>query len=506
MKKILILCLAALAACYEDKGNYTYAPVSDIVIENVLPNYILVTGVDTLRVAPKIVTSYPEADLEYWWVIARSTGSANVVSDKFTYDTIHRQRDIALPIAEAPGNYTLYCHAKNRVNAYQTFVKTTLEVGTLYNRGHYILKETADGNTDLDLLTEDGLLVPDVINTTQGAPLPGAPRNLGILYSKFLVDPDTREKVHGHCLGVITCDKEVAVYRAFDMYRAFDHRSLFYEEPDDIPYKFNSSAYGCDYLSSAGAYHEHVAGILTAGSTAGKYALPKTNVTGGSDCWAYSANMWGPLYWDETHHRLVYVNPNGLAYELTSNDFPMPGPTRECLFLGAYGLDYIYGLFRDDAGNYSLYSVYIQYMRGSPVVRDIQPVAPGRFTAATLRATNERTANIIYFVHDNKLYYYDVANAVEREASVPGLPDDEVITHVANRHFNYDSAPAFDYFSIATYKNGHYKLFAYNMIGGLPTGAPVISASGVGRVKEVKYLAPNAAYMNNFFPGRNYSR
>ncbi|MDR2130058.1 MAG: hypothetical protein LBP56_02615 [Odoribacteraceae bacterium] len=508
-RSIFIALWAALAStgCYEDQGNYTYTPISDIEIEGMDETYTLVTGVDTLNITPRLTTTYPDSDLEYRWVLAKSIN--NTVGGEHEYDTLGHERDLSFPVNKAPGVYTLYCYARNRANGYTTFVKSTLEIGTLYSRGHYILKETATGATDLDLLMEDGRLLTDILERTQGAPLPGAPRNLGILYSKFVVDPDTHAKVRVHCLGVITRDKEVAIYRAFDMYKAFDHHTLFFDEPNETPYRFYTTAQSCDYLASAGVYTEHNAGIMTAGTSVGKYSFPKTDAAGGSDCWAYCPNIWGAIYWDETHHRVLYANASGMAYELTSTDFPMPGSDHECLFMGAYGVNIVYGLFRDTSGPdaYYLYTFTTAYQRGAPAVTGVQAVAPAsKLLSATLRATNEKTANIIYFVHDNKAYYHDVTNGTEHALEIPGLPADETITAIANRHFNYAEAPAFDYFSVATWKNGSYKLLTYLMIGGLPNGDAVLTATGTGKIKTVQYLAPGAGYSNVFFAGRSYSR
>ncbi|MDR2413893.1 MAG: hypothetical protein LBD64_02775 [Odoribacteraceae bacterium] len=503
----LLTCALLLVSCYRDKGNYDYTPVSDIEISGLEESYILVTGVDTLRISPLVNTTYPESDLEYRWVLAKSTNSGNTVSDKFTYDTIREQRDLAFPVTEPPGVYYLYCRVNNPRNGYAAFARTTLEIGTLYNRGHYILKETADGNSELDLLLEDGRLLPDILQSTRGATIPGAPRSLGMLYAKSLVDPNSWEKVRNHCLGVVTRAGQAVVYRAFDMYRAFDHQTLFFDEPADVPYKFYTSAYSCEYLSSAGLFSEHNASIMTVGNTAGKYSYPETDVAGGSDHWAYSVNMWGALYWDESNHRLVHGNANGMANELISDDFPMPGATHDCLFAGTYGPDVIHALFRDNStGEYLLYTITIAFMRGAPAVTAVKSLPdPGRWANAALKASNETSANIVYFVHENRLFYYDVANDAEHAIDIPTLPDGE-ITHVAHRHFNFTDAPAFDYFSIATFANGQYTLQAYQMIGGIPNGEPVLVARGAGKVKQVQYLAPNASYSNFFFRGRAYSR
>jgi hypothetical protein len=203
-----------------------------------------------------------------------------------------------------------------------------------------------------------------------------------------------------------------------------------------------------------------------------------------------------------------------MAYELLSNTFTMPDANYECLFMGTHSTTAtmnaaVYCLFHNKITNIDyMYIIRTSFM-GVPSLAEVQTLAPassGKLMSATMWATNEKTAEIIYFVNNNKLYYYGISDATENEINVQGLPLDETITYVSNRHYSLAAAPAFDYFAIATYKEGKYKLFMYNMVGGLPNGDPVYSATGSGKVKQVQYLAPNYSYSDNFFWARDYSR
>ena len=48
----------------------------------------------------------------------------------------------------------------------------------------------------------------------------------------------------------------------------------------------------------------------------------------------------------------------------------------------------------------------------------------------------------------------------------------------------------FDYLLVGTQKGDTYKLYAYRLIGEQTDGAPVFSASGIGRLEGVHYVSP----------------
>lgn len=491
---ISLWAVCLLSGCDKDGDTYNYSPISDIKIDSISAKYTCVMGVDTLKITPEITTGYAESELEYSWVLLRSGGDR---------DTLSHEQALSFPIVEPPGTYTLYYYVKNSANGYAAFSKISLEVVTMYSRGHFILKETVAGNTDLDLLLEDRQLITDVLEKTQGAALSGKPRQLGILYNKWIIDPNTLNRVRAQSLGIITYDKEVAIFRAFDMYKAFDHSSMFFEEPGGTPYLFYTGYYNNAYLSGDGIYH------LSMNTTAsGKLGYPvDEDLSGGSDYWAWCLNPLGLVYWDESNRRLIYTNHNNVPTAVTSTTFAIPDADDDCLFIGTYGTQIVYALCRDNGTNtYNLYTFTATRSLSPPVLTDVKTISSSsKIVSASLRASNEKTANVIYFVHNNQPYYYDVVNDAEHALTIPGLPADETITYISNRYYYFWSAFDFDYFVVATEKNGQYKLFMYNMVGGLPNGEPVLMATGIGKVKEVDFLGP-AFDSTYFLLGCNYSR
>ncbi len=113
MKKIkylflLLLFTSVIFSCYEDKSNYDYVSVSDIVIEGLEDTYSKITLVDTLKINPQITSSYTENELEYFWIL--QLGADNKNADGF--DTISREKNLSYFIIESPGTYDLYLYVK----------------------------------------------------------------------------------------------------------------------------------------------------------------------------------------------------------------------------------------------------------------------------------------------------------------------------------------------------------------------------------------------------------
>jgi len=496
MKKVIhilytLIALFFITSCYTDKGNYDYTSISDIVIDSIASSYTKISAVDILEISPQLTSTYNENDFEYVWEMLDSRNNR---------DTLSHEKDLSYAVNESPGSYTIFFFVKNKANGYYVHTTTSLNVVTEYSMGHYILKEDASGNTDMDLLLNDGRLISDILLKTQGSTLPGKPRSMGLLYSKQFVDPDLLSKTSAHCLGVITYNKKANIYRAFDMRPLFDHSSMFYEEPDDVPYKFLTGMWMNIYQSDKGTFSTYVSSQGT-----GKLGFP-TGVPGGSDYWAVSPSLAGMVYWDETNNRILWNNYNGDAKVLTDAVYPTSGLNYECLFMGNYR-GVVYSLFKDksNSSRLVLYRITTSSMSAPPKVNKVVEISgTSKMHGATLFASNQYTADILYFVNSNKLYYYDAVNNAEYEITAADLSANEIITFIANRQYNVAS-PTFDYLTIGTYLNGTYKLYMYNMIGGQPNGNPVRTISGTGKIKETHYLGTSYSDFD-LLMGRRYSR
>lgn len=482
-------------SCYEDNGNYDYISISDIVIEGIEDSYSKISLVDTLNITPNITTSYADDALEYYWIIQE--GNDNTDCEDF--DTISYEKNLSYIITESPGAYDLFYYVKNIENGYFVHSQMSLEVETEYSRGHYILKETAEGNTDIDLLLDDDGLLTDILFKSTGATLGGAPRSMGILYDRPMIDPSTSDKTNDNCLGLITYDNNVNILRASDMYLVSDHNEMFYNVPEnDVPYKFLTFYKTISYIAGTGIYTSK---ITSAGS--GLLGFPLDNVEAGSDHWANLGTSLTLLSWDEINSSLCYVTALDKAVVLQDQAYPTNN--YECLFMGAYSL-YAHVLFRDKSDNSLLYLYKVSgRVFSSAKIESVTQISPSsKLHTATLFASNEKTAQLIYFIDGNKPYYYDVTTDNEYELNFSGLPSDETITYISNRYSDIVS-PVFDYLTIATYKNGNYKVYMYNMVGGLPYGEAVRVVSGTGKVKETHYLGGTYSYMKESM-GVSYSK
>lgn len=486
----MFLASVSITSCYLDKGNYDYTKISDIEISGIETSYAKVSAIDTLKIDPIITSTYGD-NLEFRWVI---------FDDQLIADTIGRTKNLKYFVNKGVGNYTIYLYAKSKTNGYYVHKLTSLTVGTLFTRGHYILKEDASGNTDMDLLLDDGRLVPNILMTTQGSTLSGKPRSMGILYNKQFVDPVRLTKVKAHCLGIITTNKKVSVLRASDMKSLFNHSTMFFDEPVDTPYKFLTGMWSNIYLSDKGTYASY-----TGSQGTGKLGFP-SGESGGSDYWAVSPSLAGMVYWDETNSRILWNNYNGDASILTDLIYPTTNLNYNCLFMGNYR-GVVYSLLRDktNSARLVLYRITTTSMSAPPKVNKVVEInATSKMHGATMFASNQYTAEIIYFVNNNKLYYYDAVNNAEYEIIAAGLPANETITFVSNRQYTV-ATPNFDYLTIGTYLSGTYKLYMYNMIGGQPNGSPDRTASGTGKIKETHYLGTSFG-TSDLTMGRRYSR
>ena len=86
---------------------------------------------------------------------------------------------------------------------------------------------------------------------------------------------------------------------------------------------------------------------------------------------------------------------------------------------------------------------------------------------------------------------YDIKEESEEKIKPQGLPDDEEITYLSNRYWEQadDKDNNFNYLVIGTSKNGQYKVYMYNMLGGKPIGESVRTLKGEGKVVKLQYTS-----------------
>jgi hypothetical protein len=190
--KLLKYCLFigiafSFAACLKDKGNYIYREIPSLYIDTVgsVTSFDTYQSIGKVTINPKVVYTGNVADLRYLWRLYAS-GSTVI-------DTLSRQKNIDVPISRAPGAYLLELQATDTFTGRKALMQYSINVLPPIPSGWMVAYETAEGNTDVDIirspefittLTKDTIL-RKVFSGTNGTTLAGSP--VSILYQSTSV-------------------------------------------------------------------------------------------------------------------------------------------------------------------------------------------------------------------------------------------------------------------------------------------------------------------------------
>ena len=504
MKNIFVLgaILISLSACVPDKGNYDYTTLGDFTITGVdAEGYSMVLPEESvLTIDPAVASDYADDDLEYAWVKTVQEGTDLV------QDTIATTRKLEYNITERVGLYPLYFYVRSKSTGQMAHTSTFMQVQTLYSVGTYILKETAGGDTDLDLWLDDDSkpLAANILTQRLGSALSGAPRSLGILYDQAMIDPDEHVRKQAHSLGIVTHSGEVNILRAQDLYKAFDHSTLFYDEPSDVPYKFLCGCQNVNlYLSDKGVYFSNVSGNLGASTPeSGMLGMPGPVPAGDHYGWSFIGI--GYYFWDQTNDRMGWIGMNGASGLLADATYgDLSGLNATCVFMGSYKYGVVALL--KDKGTGALSVVTIQNgevaetNRGYTLTVKTVP-ATSKLNGAAFITSFENPINSmsppLYFAAEGKIWSYDPDMEADADTGIV-IPEGEV-TMLRNYHCDYGAGATFtfNYLAVATTNGGNYTITMQPVMsfGMIATWEPTRIVTGTGKVKDIGYIGQNIVY------------
>lgn len=510
MKKIfytLLLTFISLSACTDDESTLATNEVGSISIEGLESSYTVrsYVGVNLKDiVSPTIQSDYSEDQLTYSWYLFNNEEDDADYTEFLISNEKLPDYEVNLP----SGNYTLALKVQSQTNDNAQFATTTLSTSTQFSQGYYILKETADGNTDLDCYNQE--LQSDIISGGTGAPMQGKPYNISILYNGEYVNPDNNEMAFDNFIHVTTESHAYKGFRSEDMKEIFNNDNLFYSGPmeaDEMPCSlFTTIFYNC-YMSNTGI-RSYMASSGTANST-GRLGFP--TCSGGSKFVQIADYMTGIVYWSDTEHCLMGADFNASASSAMTtasgdniqNNYPKD---LNCLASG----------FNVSGGNTLTWFLCEQPSTGQRYlyktdatgycINEIIKLDPSLHLARSIaQGGNGLTASYIYCIDDNKLHAYSLQTGNELEnINLPGIPANENITFVTNQYLNLggfiESAYNRDDLIIGTQTGNNYKLYVYEsaqMNGGQPIAEPAVIIEGTGTVKAVRYISPQKDITGN---------
>jgi len=162
-----MFCFAVfLASCSKDLGNYEYTDINELAISGVNGNYTARTGIDTIRINPKILATMDESDpsrYEHRWVL-RLSGTK--------LDTIGREQNLVYAVRLNPGTNNFYYRVRDTKTGVTWIANSVLNVSTSYSRGWLIMGENEEGFAEAEMISiinDDTVHIKNIL-TNSGLP------------------------------------------------------------------------------------------------------------------------------------------------------------------------------------------------------------------------------------------------------------------------------------------------------------------------------------------------
>ncbi len=498
MKKnylLLSLLLLTFTSCFEDEGyyGYDYKDANNITIEGIEKYYLVYSYMgEKLEVPVTVQTG--ATDLEYAWYIwdvkrNQSTSGEEMVHERVLIGT---DKDLSYEVNLPPKNYKLMLEVKNKQTGYTSSAITDVEVSTTFLRGFYVLKETAEGNTELDFHYKEN--TPNVLAATGQGAMEGKPVSLGICYAHGFADPETNEVDYCNTLAVTTDRKEIAFYNTANLVKLHDNSDVVYGglEPGETPYFAFNIPYANCFLSNRGITISYPSGVMESFGTFG------TQSGDGASVHATPVSSDGTvIYWSQERQCMDYAFGMWMGHDgrgdYKNGDFPTEG--MECLMMGASlssTTPYSYSILKDQDGKQYLYETDVNKMQ---TVDRVELEPDSKLANATCYATNMWTASYLYYVYNNKLYAYNLTDRSENNdpLKLEGIGENEQITYLSYMYMRcYADRVAgvdFTHLVVGTQNGDSYKVYMYDIAGGEPKEL-VRTMDGKGKLHSVKYVTP----------------
>ena len=421
MLKYILLFLfvgAGLWSCYDDKGNYDYHDLDELVIDStggsIQTNYSI-GRMETLNIPLKVYykgelvngseNQYPE--LEFNWVVYQQ-GSGTPIAER---DTISEQIELNIPINLEERQWKLTFTVVNKQTDVREFMTFGLKVNSSLSEGWMVLYER-DEKTDVGLITNK-LIAPDVLqeqtwldiySTYNNSPLEGKPRRL--IYSKAT----TPEVV------MVVSDKDMVAVDPLSFTKLYAFEDLFWSAPvEKAPGYYTTFFNKREFMLNTGK--PHTVNFSTGGSnrTSMFFGVPCTGDYGDLANWcANMSTAYSGVVYDQTAQCFKCVKSNqtqvvSLPVQSSEAAFDCNKVGME-LVMSDYGRNnYEYVVMQDKSGHYYLlvadfcsFTTQTSIGVGKYDMANCKGVQAG-ITSVTAGYKGE----ILYYAAGNGVYLYD---------------------------------------------------------------------------------------------------
>lgn len=478
-----------LTACYDDNSSMGDS-MTDITLGELEDRSAISYIGQQLEVHPQ-VAGYSDNELDYAWYLLSNEESENGYRENKIADT----KDLSYEVNLASGTYVLVFEATHRETGLVRTTTMKLNVSTSFSRGYYLLKETADGNTELDMINANGV-AGNLMTNVVGSPMQGKPRNLSVIYSGEYIDTDINKTAVANMIHLFTEKNDYRGFRTEDLKQTFDKSNLFYSgtmEESEQPVAMINVVFCVGYLSNTGLRSYTAYGAMGMDACTGRFGYPVG--TGASKFIQYSG--LSIIYWNAQEHAVYKTDYNvSSANEIQgSGDTEYPSDL-DCI---ASGVNYVAGstnfwFLCTQASTGDRYLLLLSNSRS--IKKVIKLDASTHLAKNSVIAGNVFDATYIYSAEGDKVYAYSWETETEMEVPLPGFTTGEEITYLSCPFLNLASSgntsQDFRDFVIATKKGTGYKVYLYHqnvMNGGVPIGNPEIVEGENGVIRCMRYVS-----------------
>lgn len=513
--------LLTVYSCKKDDNKISRLPDLAITAFTVPEKYI---G-EVLTVEPNVSYGGQDATLNYKWYKEVYFNGLQF------YKQISDQKKLTYTL-DSLGSLGLKLQVTNVTTGISSSAKTTFRVLSRAERGWYLLKATADGNTDMDAFfttTAGSQSATNIITAKYGAPLTGAPVDLGYTAAYSWYNPATKNFVNNNTCLLPVSTKEVLAYRTSDEKVLANTEQLFFLPPATATRNFQSLV--CDPNLMAIVNNGKVSGMnpnsnsflpersgdynLAPFFTLAPFKVNNSNVSyilGFDRATASFVNVrykrTDVNYFPDAYlANAKFSYPYNISANKIGGQLVFMGYTDGTLDSARTSIGRAYGLLKKDNSN-DLFLVGLntellipaRYNANfSPVAfkQDLPASTYPDLVSASLYTINKNNP-ILYFAKGGKIGYYNI-DAKTYETSMYSFSAGEEITYIRFIDADYDtnSVNNFRNLVVATYLNGKYKVYRFTVLGNTlsQTGVPF---EGSGRIKSLIYAVPNSYSYQGF--------
>jgi hypothetical protein len=510
MKKYTITCALALGyalnACVDDKGNYIYSSEEEIMsiqISNIETNYNLLAG-QSFVLAPVVEGIDNEDDYEYlWYMYGIGTSRSG------WKDTIGREKMLDYLVNVASGTYQITYKVKDKTTELCAYFSTDVTVTTSFSQGWFVTKDQ-DNVTDIDMITPEGQLTPNLIRTINGSGVPGKAIKSTYAqhgYNYVQQNPDGTVTLFQYqkVIFVVTeSDLHVLSGESFKHYATFDES--FYELPAVKRPRDVVVGVMCATLLNDGKLHEMPLIYANAarfgnplhGSTSIAPYFVRHTANGylvfDQDSRSFKVSVfWQPSLQAIADTETSLISCNNMEYDLIfmqeRSAYYMLTEQGLALFKHRTTGKYYGALFNSRWMNFS-----------NPIVSFVEvPDESQGVTRATLWAVNNINDVLYYSDGGNTVGMYNISNGIEKPAILVYDEDESVasIEHVSY-YAHITDAPSPNCLAVLTNKAGNWNLYLYHFEGYTADveNVPNETYTGEGNARDVFYRTDNSSSVN----------